>query len=344
MKSFGFAILGTGTIADFHRKAIEANADLGARLVAASHYDAARRAEISDKWGVPCLGENELLAHHEIDAICLCTPSGQHAAQTIAAARAGKHVLVEKPMALSLNDADAMIAACERAKVQLGVVLQRRADPLFLRVLAALQNGELGAPTLGVVTIPYFRPQSYYDSAAWRGTWAQDGGGALMNQGVHLVDLLIWWLGDPIEVTASAATLARDIEVEDTLAATLTFASGARAVITATTTAKPGFAHRLEVYGTEGGIQIEGEELVRWETHSQSFQRASGDSAAGAGSDPRGIAAGGHIAIVRDFIQSIREGRAPKVDGREGRRSLAAVLQIYRAAGNQPPMNTEEHG
>lgn len=334
MNEIGFAIFGAGTIADYHRTAIEANADLGARLVAVAHPNPARRVEISAAWNVPCLSEDEVLARDDVNVICICTPSGNHAAQAMAAARAGKHVMVEKPMALSLDDADAMIAACAEANVQLGVMLQRRAAPLFQRVLAAIQNGDLGAPTLGIVTIPYLRPQSYYESAAWRGTWQLDGGGALMNQGIHLVDLLVWWLGDPVAVTATAATLARDVEVEDTLAATLVFAGGARAVLAATTTAKPGFAHRLEIYGTEGGIQIEGEEIARWETATDSFTRAAGESAtAGAGADPRGIAATGHIALLRDFIAAIRENRAPHIDGREGRRSLAAVLQIYHAAG-----------
>ena len=342
-KTIGFAILGAGMVADYHRQAIAANAELGARLVAVGHYNPSRFAEISGKFGAPCVDQEALLADPAVDVVCICTPSGQHAEQAIAAARAGKHLLVEKPMALSRADAEAMIATCEQADVKLGVVLQRRAEPLFRQVYDAVQAGDLGDLTLGVVTMPYHRPQAYFDQADWRGTWALDGGGVLMNQGIHLVDLLIWYMGDPVEVRAYADTLHRDIEVEDTLAATLRFANGALATITATTTADPGFPHRLEIYGTGGGIQIEGETVGRWTlTHPDraaveppeiGAPEAGALADAGAGGDPRGIAPTGHIAIVRDFIHALREERPLQIDGTEGRRSLATVLAVYEAAG-----------
>ena len=343
MKTFetvGFAILGTGMVADYHRQAIEANAELGARLVAVGHYNPSRFADIGAKFGVPCFRQEELLTHPAVDAVCICTPSGRHAEQAIAAAQAGKHVLVEKPMALSLSDADAMISACHQADVKLGVVLQRRAEPLFRCVYDAIRAGDLGDLTLGVVTMPYHRPQAYYDQADWRGTWALDGGGVLMNQGIHLVDLLVWYMGDPVAVQAYANTLHRDIEVEDTLAATLRFGNGATATITATTTAAPGFPHRIELYGTSGGIQIEGETVGRWTladpTKATTEPPEIGAPAtAGAGSDPRGIAPTGHIAVLRDFIRALREGHDPQIDGVEGRRSLTTVLAIYEAAGLQ---------
>jgi UDP-N-acetyl-2-amino-2-deoxyglucuronate dehydrogenase len=336
-ETIGFAIQGPGMVADYHRQAIAANAELGARLVAVSHYNPARFAEVGAKFGVPCLSQGDMLAHPAVDVVCICTPSGQHPAQAVAAAQAGKHVLVEKPMALSLADADAMIAACHRAGVNLGVVLQRRAEPLFRRVYDAIQAGDLGDLTLGVVTVPYHRPQAYYDQADWRGTWALDGG-VLMNQGIHLVDLLVWYMGDPVEVQAHADTLHRDIEVEDTLVATLRFDNGALATVTATTTAAPGYPHRIEVYGTGGGVQIEGEATGRWELADPAKAtveppQVRAPAQAGAGSDPRGIAPTGHVAIFRDFIVALRENRAPQVDGAEGRRSLATVLAVYRAAG-----------
>jgi UDP-N-acetyl-2-amino-2-deoxyglucuronate dehydrogenase len=337
-ETVGFAILGAGMVADYHRQAIVANADLRARLVAVGHYNPARFAEISAEFGVPCASQEDLLADPAVDVVCICTPSGQHAAQAIAAARAGKHVLVEKPMALSLDDADATVAACDRAGVKLGVVLQRRAEPLFQRIHRAIEAGDLGELTLGVVTMPYHRSQAYYEQADWRGTWTLDGGGVLMNQGIHLVDLLVWAMGDPVHVQAQADTLHRDIEVEDTLAATLRFANGALATITATTTTAPGFAHRIEIYGTGGCIQVEGESVERWELADPAQAtveppQTAATAAAGAGSDPRGIAPTGHIAIVRDFIQALRADRAPRVNSAEGRRSLAAVLAIYEAAG-----------
>ena len=335
MSPVRFALLGPGVVADFHRQAIEANADVGAELAAVAHYDPSKFDALQARFGVPCFTEEEVLGRDDVDAVVLCTPSGQHAEQAIRAAQAGKHVLVEKPMALSLADADRMIEACREADVRLGVVFQRRAEATFREVRAALEGGGLGRLTLGLVTMPYKRDQAYYDSAAWRGTWALDGGGVLMNQGIHLVDLLVWFLGDPVEIEARAATLRHDIEVEDTLAASLRTTSGALATITATTTAAPGFPHRIELYGTEGGLQIEGETITRW-TSADGTEKAetSGTrSGAGSGGDPRGIALEGHTAIVRDFVEAVRDGRPPLVDGAEGRRSLAAVQAIYQAAG-----------
>jgi predicted dehydrogenase len=337
-EKIGFGILGAGMVADYHRQAIAANADLGAQLLAVGHYNPNHFDEITARFGVPCLDQDDLLTHPGVDVVCICTPSGGHAAQTVAAARAGKHVLVEKPMALHLADADAMIATCDQAGVKLGVVLQRRAEPLFRRIYDAIAAGDLGELTLGVVTIPYYRPQAYFDQAAWRGSWSLDGGGVLMNQGIHLVDLLIWYMGDPVQLLAYADTLHRGIEVEDTLAATLRLANGAVATITATTTAAPGFPHRVEVYGTKGGIQVEGESAGRWELVEPSETiiqpPETGDATtAGAGGDPKGIAPTGHIAVFRDFIYSLRQDHAPLVDGAEGRRSLATVLAIYQAAG-----------
>ena len=337
-ETIGFGILGAGVAANLHRQAIVDNGKHGARLVAVVDYFPERFNETCARFGVPCVSEDELLANKEVDVVCICTPSGQHAAQAMAAIRAGKHVLVEKPMALSLADADAMIEASDRAGVLLGVVLQRRVDPLFSSVYSAIRRGDLGELTLGLVTIPYHRPQSYFDQASWRGTWAMDGGGVLMNQGIHLVDLLIWFMGDPVQVWAQADTLHRNIEVEDTLAAVLRFENGAVATITATTTVSPGFPHRVEIYGTNGGIQLEGETLRKWtlsgptELHEELFGRGR-PATAGAASDPRAVGTSGHTAVCREFIQSLRAGEPARIDGLEGRRSLSTILAIYEAAG-----------
>ncbi len=332
-KTVGCAIVGAGMVARYHQAAVAACAEQGARLVAMGHYDPARFAAITEHFHVPALSFQDLLAHPEVEVVILATPSGQHAAQAMAAAAAGKHVLVEKPMALTRHDADAMIAACARAGVQLGVVLQRRMEPLFRRIHEAIQAGALGALTMAQVTMPYHRSQGYYDQAAWRGTWAMDGGGVLMNQGIHLVDLLVWFMGDPVAVQAQAATLHRAIEVEDTLVATLRFAGGALATLTATTTCEPGLPHRIELYGTRGSIQVEGEFLVRWvEAGSLPDTSTAGQGDAGASGDPGGIDTAGHIAILRDFLDAIHANRAPLVDGMEGRRSLAVVRDVYAAA------------
>lgn len=334
MAPVGIGILGTGMIARYHAHAIAATPE--ARLVAVCREDATRAAQAEADFGVPCeTSLQSFLTRQDLDAICICTPSGLHAQQTIAAAQAGKHVLVEKPLALNLADADAMLTACQNANVLLAVALQRRTDPQFIAIHEAIAAGELGRLVLGNVTIPYVRPQSYYDSADWRGTWALDGGGALMNQGVHLIDLLLWFMGDLAAVQAEAGTLAHEIEVEDCITAALRFQNGALGSIVATTAAAPGFPHRVEVYGTLGGVQIEGERILRWEGGGS--QRSSttddiGPTAAGAGAKPTGISTVGHTLIMQDFVEAIQSGRPPLVPGEEGRRSLAAVLDIYAAA------------
>ena len=331
----GFAILGAGMVAEYHLNAIQECADLGARLVGVGHYNPARYDEISQRFGVPARSYDDVLADPAVDAVCICTPSGQHAQETIAAASSGKHVLVEKPMALSLPDADAMIAACRENGVQLGVCLQRRAEPLFRRVHDAIHGGDLGEITLGVVTMPYYRDEPYYAQADWRGTWEMDGGGVLMNQGIHIIDLLLWFLGDPVDVHAFADSRHRSVEIEDTAGAVLRFANGAVATITATVATEPGFPHRLEVYGTNGGIQIEGESVLRWGLADAARETvepwpvATEQVDAGMAGDPRGISTSGHIAILKDFISGIRRGEDPVIDGTEGRRSLATILAVY---------------
>jgi predicted dehydrogenase len=337
----GFGIVGAGMVARFHARAIAETA--GARLAAICRADASRSAEAAAELGVPCEASLEaLLERPDVDAVCLCTPSGLHGEQALAAARAGKHVLVEKPMALRLADADAMIAACRDAGVRLGVAFQRRTDPASRALHDAIRAGELGDLVMGTATVPYFRPQSYYDSAAWRGTWSLDGGGALMNQGIHLVDLLLWLMGGDAEVVGASGGVAQhEIEVEDCVVAALRFSTGARGTIVATTAAAPGFPHRVEVYGSRGGAQIEGDALVRWEGHPSGensprirpqVPAATAAMAAGSGASPTGIGTLGHTLLVQDFVASIREGRDPLVDGAEGRRSLELVLAIYEAA------------
>lgn len=321
-----------------HRQALTSISDTGARLVAVGHHDPSRAGKIGEKFGVPCLTEQGVLEREDVDVVVICTPSGQHARQAISAARVGKHVLVEKPMALSLTDADAMIEACKSANVKLGVMLQRRAEGPFRTLRDAVASGELGHLVCGSVTVPYYRPQDYYDSATWRGTREMDGG-ALMNQGIHLVDLLVWCMGDPVSVSASAGTLVHDMESEDTISAVLSFSGGEVASVIATTAASPGFPHRIEVYGTAGSIQIEGEKIVRWGTSGQGSKTdedADTPGNAGSGRDPTALSVDGHVSVYREFVEAIHENRHPAVSGEEGRRSLSAVLMMYQSAGLVP--------
>ncbi|MEM8488465.1 MAG: Gfo/Idh/MocA family oxidoreductase [Bacteroidota bacterium] len=336
--AMNFAILGPGLVADYHVTAIEANKHLGASLRTIIHYEPSKFEGISEKYGVPCQSLEAALADTTLDAVCICTPSGQHARQAIACIEAGKHVLIEKPMALRLADADAMIAAAKANNVHIVVAFQRRTEPLFLDIKRAIMGGDLGQLTMASVVLPYFRGQTYYDQAPWRGTWAEDGGGVLMNQGIHIIDLLVWYMGDPVDIKAHAGTLLRDIEVEDVLAASLKFSSGAVATVTATTTTGDGAPHRLELYGTNGCIQVTGETATRWYLKDKTLQTVvphitSEPVEAGASSDPRGIKAVGHTALIKTLITAVNNGQTAHINGIEGRRSLATVNGIYRAAG-----------
>ncbi len=335
-KQIGFGIVGTGMAAELHARAISACASHGATLIGFASRNPDNR--LAREYARPGMAFDEMLGHPGVDIVCICSPSGLHADQAVLAMQAGKHVLVEKPMALVSAHAERMIAVSEKTDRCLGVALQRRAEPHFQRVHQAIAAGALGDPVGGLVTIPYKRTRAYYDSAAWRGTWSLDGGGVLMNQGIHLLDLLLWWIGEPVKMDARATTLRHGIEVEDTLAATLTFASGALATIMATTATEPGFAHRVEIYGTRGGIQIEGEEILRWETAATDTGPATRNQsdAVGAGSDPRGIPISGHIGLISNFVGTLRGEATLLVDGHEGRRSVAAVEKIYAAAGLNP--------
>lgn len=341
--SIGFGIVGTGMAAELHARAITACEDNGARIVGFASRSPDNR--LAAEYGRPCMELNDMLQHPDVDVVCICSPSGLHADQAVLAMQAGKHVLVEKPMALNASQAQRMITACEQTGRHLGVALQRRAEPLFQRVHQAIESGALGELVCGLVTIPYKRSMEYYDSAAWRGTWSLDGGGVLMNQGIHLLDLLLWWMGDPVQIKVHAATLRHAIAVEDTLCATMTFANGALATVTATTAAEPGFAHRVEIYGTQGGIQIEGEEVLRWHTAADDSGPVLPDrvAGAGAGGDPRGIPITGHIGLIENFMATIRGEETLLVDGHQGLRSLAGVEAIYAAAGLETKSDTKEH-
>jgi predicted dehydrogenase len=332
--SIGFAIVGSGHVSRYHHAAINALSRRGARLVAVATRNPGNGEAIRTRFGVPALAFADICTHAEVDAVAICTPSGDHAAKAVTAARAGKHLIVEKPMAVSLADADEMVAVCETERRLLGVAFQRRTQPLFRRLKVLLERGALGNPLMANLVLPYQRTRDYFEAAPWRGTWSQDGGGVLMNQGIHLIDILVWLLGDPTGLQAMTATRQRQIEVEDTAAVLLRFPGGALATITATTAVSPGFPHRLELYGTRGGVRIEGDTVVE-------CRLADGDglslfSGKDAPDSPwnAGDKAAGHIALYDNFIDALAKGAPLVCDGVEGRRSLQAILAVYAAAGS----------
>lgn len=335
----GFGIIGCGMISNFHAKAI---ADVrGAKLVAC--YDAFPAAADRLAQSTGCKAYHDLdamLADPRVTIVTIGTPSGAHMEPAVAAARAGKHVIVEKPLEITLKRCDRMIQACDKAGVQLSAIFPSRFHDSSIEMKRAIEEERFGRLTLGDAYVKWFRPQSYYDSGAWRGTWELDGGGALMNQAIHSVDLLTWLMGPVEEISAFSGTLAHErIAVEDCAVATLRFANGALGVIEASTAAYPGYLKRIEIHGSEGSAAMEEEDLVKWDFSKKGRRDAAvrkrmqeSHSTGGGASDPAAIGHHGHAQQFRDVCEAIDRGRKPAIDGHEGRRSVEIILAIYKAA------------
>jgi UDP-N-acetyl-2-amino-2-deoxyglucuronate dehydrogenase len=325
-------IIGAGNISDTHVRA--ALAIPGVRLRAVFAPSLVKASALASRAGaLPFDDFERFLSHGPLDLVLIGSPSGRHAEQAIAAAGHGIHALVEKPLDVSVARIDALIAAAERHKVQVGIFFQDRLKPAIARVQQMVAAGGLGRPVLIAGRVKWHRTPEYYGGSRWRGTLALDGGGALINQGIHTVDLMQWMFGPVSSVAAAVATRVHDIEVEDTAAAVLTFASGALGVIEAATSVFPGYARRLELTGSEGTMIIEQDSLV-----AANLRDGAGPAIdiADGGSSPAATAtvsdATPHQRVIEDFIDAVRTGRAPACDAREGRRSVAIVEAVYRSA------------
>ncbi|HEY1969319.1 MAG TPA: Gfo/Idh/MocA family oxidoreductase [Pseudonocardia sp.] len=335
-----FGIVGCGEIGTMHAELIAAMPDRACLEAVADSAPAAARA-LGERYDARVMGGiAELCRDPGLDAISVCLPNHLHAEAAVAALRAGKHVVIEKPIDITLEAANAIIAAERDSGRTATVISQRRFQPAFAALHAEITAGRLGKIAFGSVHTPFWRTQSYYDSAGWRGTWAGEGGGALMNQGSHGLDLLLWLMGTPVAVSAFAGTVAHErVEVEDTLAGTIRFASGAVGMFGATTAGYPGGTLRLEVAGDSGRVVVE-DEVLRYlhtrdrapadpdtETTDQTDQK---DGVVDQHADPSVDAA--HAAQYRDFVDAVTLGRPPLVSTRDGRRVLAVMLAAYRSA------------
>ncbi|MGD8894534.1 MAG: Gfo/Idh/MocA family oxidoreductase [Acidobacteriota bacterium] len=275
----------------------------------------------------------EMLAGVGLDFVVIGSPSGLHVEQGLAAVAQGVHVLVEKPMDVSTERADALIAAAKRANVRLGVLFQDRLKPGLARLKDAVEDGVLGRPLLASARVKWHRPPEYYVDSRWRGTLALDGGAALINQGIHTVDLLLWLLGEVASVRSLTATSFHPIEGEDIALALLEFRSGAVATLEATTCAFPGYPRRVEITGTKGTVAVEGDDVVAAELRTPRPELvASSRTASSGASSPRLAGADDHRRVLEDFARAIRDGAPPVCNGHEGRRSLAVVEAVYAAA------------
>src|SRR5437667_3542101 len=338
----GFAIVGCGMIARFHVRALsEVRGSRVAALVTRNVNSADKLIADAGIAPVPTFTNiADALKRSDVHAVIVTTPSGAHLDPAVAAANAGKHVVVEKPLEITPERCDRIIAACERHRVKLCTIFPSRFGDANRALKAAIDQGRFGRLTLGETTCKWWRPQSYYDDGGWKGTQALDGGGALMNQAIHNVDLLLWMMGPATHVSGFTATLAHErIEVEDTAVAVLRFRNGALGVIQATTSVHPGYPKTIAVHGDRGSAVIEQDDVLRWDLTPEApedralkerFAQKSG--ASGGSSNPAAISHIGHTRQLTDFVRAIQTGSKPLVDGREGRRAVEIILAIYRSA------------
>jgi len=328
-----FGLLGCGRIAKRHSDLLGGNHIPGASLVAVCDPVRGRADAIAAKFGVPAHYDmDDFLARKDIDAVAVLTPSGMHPEHVIAAARAGKHVVVEKPMALRLQDADAMIRACDEAGVKLFIVKQNRFNVPVVKAREALEAGRFGRLVLGTVRVRWCRDQAYYDQDAWRGTWAYDGG-VLTNQASHHVDMLEWFFGDVVSVHARSTTALVKIETEDTAVATLKFRNGALGIIEATTAARPtDLEGSLSILGEKGTVEIAGfavNQIRHWRFVDE--LPSDKDVVEKFSVNPPNVYGFGHQAYYQHVIECLTKQRAALVDGLEGRKSLELISALYES-------------
>ncbi len=343
-KKLGFGIIGCGTIADFHANALlQLSSDAELFGVCDTVYDAAEK--FAARHGTRAYSSvEEMLSDKEIDVVNICTPSGYHASAVMQAARAGKHIVVEKPVCINVSQMLETERVCRECGVTVSVVSQNRFARSVYMVKKAVEDGLLGRLLCADIYMKYHRSQEYYDQGSWRGTRRVDGGGALMNQGIHGVDLLLYIAGEVKSVYAVSKTLARNIEVEDTLSAVLEYKNGATGVIQATTSVYPGYPRRLDINGDKGTIILDETSILRWDLKDSAryedvvLQPAFTHGA----STPTAISVDGHIRQIEDMIRAVRNGSRPLSSFQDGKKAVELILAIYRSAAEKRPVSPEE--
>jgi UDP-N-acetyl-2-amino-2-deoxyglucuronate dehydrogenase len=357
----GFAVVGCGMIGRRHAEVISGRT--GTRLAALVDVEPARAEAVADHvvqlGGVdrpPVLTSlEEALARPDVDAVAVCVPSGLHADIAVPALEAGKHTIIEKPIDVTVSAARRVADAAAAAGdgVVTAVISQHRFDPASQVVHRAIAEGRLGRLTSAVASVAWWRGQDYYDSGDWRGTWALDGGGALMNQGVHTLDLLLWFLGRPVQVFARTGLLAHErVEVEDTVVATIEFAGGALATLHGSTAAYPGVSARLQVHGSRGSAVLDNDELVYFHA-AREGEVVDPYGATGSGNQAEAelAAVGGSAALdlvsaqarqYDDILDAITTGRPPLVGVEQATLALATVRAVYASARTGQPVLVDD--
>lgn len=341
METVRFALVGAGNIAKIYIAAFAVIPNATVTVVC-SRTEATGRA-LAEKCGAAWEPDyHKAVARGDVDAVVVATPSGTHANIAVAAAEAGKHLLVEKPLDITLARVDSILQAAARAGIVLASVYPLRFTEGAQRAKMAVDAGRLGKLALADVSVKWFRPQSYYDNA-WRGRWAVDGGGALMNQAIHNVDLVQWLAGPVTSVVGRTTTLAHTMETEDTASALISYANGALGVIQGATSCWPGDPARVELHGDRGTIVLEEGRIVVWKLQDAvpgeeeamvALEQAAGSGAA----DPMAIGFEKHRRQIVDLIEAIQTGRSPAIRGEEARRSVEIVRAIYRSAQTGVPV------
>jgi predicted dehydrogenase len=324
-------LLGAGNISDTHARA--ARAIPGVEIAAVYGANREKAARLAAQYGgVPFDDLDSFLAHRPMDIVAIGSPSGLHAEQAIAAIRRGLHVLVEKPLDVTLEKVDAVIDEASRSRVKVGVFFQDRLRPDVVAIKGLIDAGRLGRPVFASGRVKWYRPPEYYANSRWRGTWTLDGGGAVMNQAIHTVDVLQWLFGPVARVCARTATRVHAIEVEDTAAAVIEFASGALGVFEAGTSIAPGYPRRVEVTGTEGTLILEGDRLLAADLRNAPDVLTARPTDFESTASPIVSDSTAHQRVFEDFIRAIERDGTPACDAREGRASVAIVQAIYRSS------------
>ena len=328
----GFGVIGAGLVGPTHAAA--AAQAPGGQLVAVCDLVAERAEAVAEQYGaIPLTEIDALLERQDVHIVSICLPTRLHLEVAERAVAAGKHIMVEKPLELSLARADRLLSAAKSAGVQVSAIFNRRFIPALKATKRAVEQGLLGDILVADMYYKSYRTQGYYDDSGWRGTWEMEGGAALINQGIHGVDLLRWVAGPVARIFGYTDHLRRDIEADDTTAAVARYANGAMGVIQAMTSVEPRLPDRLEYHGTKGSIQLSGYRIANWAVPgAESWPDAVRAEEDALLTTTQSLEAAGHHAQIADMVAAIREGRPPAVSGEEGRRSLEVVLAIYESA------------
>ncbi len=343
MKTWNFGIIGAGLIADFHARAI---GDIpNAKLIGCCDKIPQRAKNLADKFDVRTFdGYEEMLKSDQIDIVTIATPSGFHKEPTVAAAEAGKHVICEKPLDITLERIDAMTEAHEKSGTRLGGIFPYRFNDMMVPLREAINSGRFGVITYAGIYVPWWRTDEYYKDS-WHGTWKLDGGGALMNQSIHMVDMLCDVM-PPIEsLQAFTATLGHpQIETEDTAAAVLRYTTGALGVIYGTTASYPGQFRRFEITGTKGTVINVENSITLWQfadekPEDEQIRKKFGEIEGGGGvADPAAISYQNHTRNFQAFIEALESGGDFWISGPEARKAVEVILAIYKSAKEQKPV------